>query len=212
MQPGIDWNLRLPNGNHEPIRRPCRGARRRSRAPAAMPVAIRQTVTLVAISKTFGAEAIEPVIAAGQRVFGENRVQEAKAKWPPLRADGIAALNCTSSALCNRTKPRRRWRCSMRSTRSIGQALPRRLPRRSPGRRGRPLLFVEINTGGEAAEIRCASRRMPTLSWPPAATAMASPISGLMCIPPLNEAPGAALRADREDRQAATGSNCCRWE
>src|SRR6516225_5253029 len=43
------------------------------------------TVTLVAISKTFGADAIEPVIAAGQRVFGENRVQEAKAKWPALK-------------------------------------------------------------------------------------------------------------------------------
>src|SRR5689334_9530792 len=42
-------------------------------------------VTLVAVSKTFGAEAIAPVIAAGQRVFGENRVQEAKAKWPALR-------------------------------------------------------------------------------------------------------------------------------
>ena len=39
-------------------------------------------VTLVAVSKTFSAEAIEPVIEAGQRVFGENRVQEAKAKWP----------------------------------------------------------------------------------------------------------------------------------
>src|SRR5215470_17514451 len=44
------------------------------------------SVTLVAISKTFGPEAIEPVIAAGQRVFGENRVQEAKAKWPDLMA------------------------------------------------------------------------------------------------------------------------------
>ena len=43
------------------------------------------SVTLVAISKTFGGSAIEPVIAAGQRVFGENRVQEAKAKWPPLK-------------------------------------------------------------------------------------------------------------------------------
>ena len=44
------------------------------------------SVTLVAISKTFGADAIEPVIAAGQRVFGENRVQEAQAKWPALKA------------------------------------------------------------------------------------------------------------------------------
>ena len=43
------------------------------------------SVTLIAVSKTFAADAIEPVIAAGQRVFGENRVQEAKAKWPVLR-------------------------------------------------------------------------------------------------------------------------------
>src|SRR6202012_1646607 len=50
------------------------------------------SVTLVAISKTFAADAIEPVIAAGQRVFGENRVQEAKAKWPALieKHPGIA--------------------------------------------------------------------------------------------------------------------------
>src|SRR4029077_7431814 len=57
------------------IARACRDA---SRDPA--------SVTLVAVSKTFGPGAIEPVIAAGQRVFGENRVQEAKAKWPALTA------------------------------------------------------------------------------------------------------------------------------
>jgi pyridoxal phosphate enzyme (YggS family) len=45
------------------------------------------SVQLVAISKTFGADDIRPVLAAGQRVFGENRVQEAKAKWPELRAE-----------------------------------------------------------------------------------------------------------------------------
>jgi uncharacterized pyridoxal phosphate-containing UPF0001 family protein len=44
----------------------------------------RSSVTLIAVSKTFDATAIAPVIAAGQRVFGENRVQEAKAKWPGL--------------------------------------------------------------------------------------------------------------------------------
>src|SRR5215217_2878501 len=43
------------------------------------------SVTLVAVSKTFEADAIMPVIEAGQRVFGENRVQEAMRKWPPLR-------------------------------------------------------------------------------------------------------------------------------
>ncbi len=45
-----------------------------------------QTVTLVAVSKTYGEEAIVPVIDNGQRAFGENRVQEAKAKWPNLKA------------------------------------------------------------------------------------------------------------------------------
>ncbi|MFX5145964.1 YggS family pyridoxal phosphate-dependent enzyme, partial [Acinetobacter baumannii] len=44
-------------------------------------------VTLIAISKTHDADAIRPVIAAGQRVFGENRVQEAQAKWPALIAE-----------------------------------------------------------------------------------------------------------------------------
>ena len=67
---------------------------RRSSAPAARPGAIRPTVTLIAVSKTFGADAIEPVIAAGQRVFGENRVQEAKAKWPAL-LERTPASSCT---------------------------------------------------------------------------------------------------------------------
>jgi len=50
-----------------------------------------ERVTLVAVSKTFGADDIRPFLDAGQRVFGENRVQEAEAKWPGLRAsyDGI---------------------------------------------------------------------------------------------------------------------------
>ena len=66
------------------IERACREA---SRDPA--------SVTLVAVSKTFDAEAIEPVIAAGQTVFGENRVQEAKAKWPALMARHRRASSCT---------------------------------------------------------------------------------------------------------------------
>ena len=50
-----------------------------------------ERVELIAVSKTFGVDEIAPFLAAGQRIFGENRVQEAKAKWPELRAsyDGI---------------------------------------------------------------------------------------------------------------------------
>ncbi len=85
-------------GVREQIAAACRDA---GRDPA--------TVTLVAISKTFGADAIAPVIAAGQRVFGENRVQEAKAKWPPLIArhgtrDGGLELHLVGSLQSNKAK------------------------------------------------------------------------------------------------------------
>ena len=72
-----------PRCAHE-IERACREA---SRDPAG--------VTLVAVSKTFDADAIEPVIAAGQRVFGENRVQEAKAQMAGAAASAIPASSCT---------------------------------------------------------------------------------------------------------------------
>src|SRR5215475_957956 len=63
------------------------------------------SVTLVAVSKTFPAAAIEPVIAAGQRVFGENRVQEAKAKWPALRtAHGGIELHLIGPLQSNKAK------------------------------------------------------------------------------------------------------------
>src|SRR5258708_35001274 len=85
-------------GVREQIAAACRDA---GRDPA--------TVTLVAISKTFGADAIAPVIAAGQRVFGENRVQEAKAKWPPLIArhgagDGGLELHLVGPLQSNKAK------------------------------------------------------------------------------------------------------------
>src|SRR5437763_15035564 len=62
-------------------------------------------VTLVAVSKTFGTEAIEPVIAAGQRIFGENRVQEAKTKWPALKQrHGGIELQLVSELQSNKAK------------------------------------------------------------------------------------------------------------
>ena len=66
-------------------------------------------VQLVAVSKTFPADAIVPFLAAGQRVFGENRVQEAKAKWPELRAsyDGIE-LHLIGPLQTNKVKTRLR--------------------------------------------------------------------------------------------------------
>src|SRR5580700_9328395 len=149
------------------------------------------TVTLVAISKTFGAEAIEPVIAAGQRVFGENRVQEAKAKWPPLIArhggrDSGLELHLVGPLQSNKAKEAVALFDAIHSVDrpSLAEALAKEIARQ--GRH--PVLFAEINTGaetqksgvppGEADAFIAACRDRHGLI-----------ISGLMCIPPQHEAP-----------------------
>src|SRR5258705_1099734 len=115
-----------------------RASRAAGRAPA--------SVTLVAISKTFGADAIEPVIAAGQRVFGENRVQEAKAKWPPLqqRHSGIE-LHLVGSLQSNKAKEAVALFDPIHSV--YRPSLPHAVAKEI-SRQGRtPTLFVEVNTG-----------------------------------------------------------------
>jgi len=144
-------------------------------------------VTLVAVSKTFGAEAVEPVIAAGQRVFGENRVQEAKAKWPPLLARHPGTeLHLVGALQSNKAKDAVKLFGAIHSVdrASLAEALGKEIARQ--GRR--LLLFVEINTGAEAQKAGV---------LPQDADAFLSAcrdryglaISGLMCIPPYNEAP-----------------------
>jgi len=145
------------------------------------------SVTLVAVSKTFGADAIEPVIAAGQRVFGENRVQEAKAKWPQLRARfGDLELHLVGSLQAYKA---REAVALFNAIHSVDRAsLAAALAKEIAGQARRPLLFVEINTGAEpqkagvqpqdADAFLAACRDRYGLT-----------ISGLMCIPPLHEAP-----------------------
>ena len=145
------------------------------------------TVTLVAISKTFAAEAIEPVIVGGQQIFGENRVQEAKAKWPPLTArySGIE-LHLVGSLQSNKAKEAVTLFDAIHSVdrTSLAEALAKEISRQNR----QPLLFVEINTGAEpqkagvlpqdADAFLAACRDRYGLN-----------ISGLMCIPPQDEAP-----------------------
>src|SRR5579885_3691159 len=106
------------------------------------------TVALVAVAKTFGPEAIEPVIGAGQRAFGENRVQEAKAKWPPLMArhPGLE-LHLVGALQSNKAKEAVALFDAIHSLDcdSLAAALAKEIARQ--GRR--PLLFVELNTGAE---------------------------------------------------------------
>ena len=158
------------------IERACREAKR---DPA--------TVTLVAVSKTFAADAIEPIIAAGQRVFGENRVQEARAKWPALleRTPGLE-LHMIGPLQSNKAKEAVALCHAIHSIDrpSLCEALAKEIKKTSR----RPLLFVEINTGAEAQKAGV---------LPQDADAFLSRcretyglvIDGLMCIPPAAEAP-----------------------
>jgi PLP dependent protein len=145
------------------------------------------SVTLVAISKTFEADAIEPVIAAGQRVFGENRVQEAKAKWPPLvaRHDGLE-LHLVGTLQSNKARDAIALFDAIHSVDrpSLAEALAKEIARQSR----RPVLFVEINTGGEAQKGGVAPQDADSF-LAACREHYRLAISGLMCIPPHDEAP-----------------------
>jgi PLP dependent protein len=169
----------LPSGLaavEEAVARACRDARRD-----------RASVTLIAVSKTFDADAIVPVITAGQRMFGENRVQEAKAKWPGLMSayPGIA-LHLIGPLQSNKAKEAVALFDAIHSVDrpSLCEALAREF--RSQTRR--PQLFVQLNTGEEPQKAGIA----PTEADGFIASCREKyglEISGLMCIPPVNDAP-----------------------
>jgi PLP dependent protein len=145
------------------------------------------SVTLVAISKTFDAEAVEPVIAAGQRVFGENRVQEAKTKWPDLQArhPGIE-LHLVGPLQSNKAKEAVALFDAIHAVDrpSLAEALAKEI-----ARQGRtPTLFVEVNTGAEPQKAGV----LPEDTGAFVSTCRETyglTIAGLMCIPPANEPP-----------------------
>src|SRR5262245_52566513 len=159
------------------IARACRDA---NRDPA--------KITLIAVSKTFAAGSIEPVIAEGQRVFGENRVQEAKAKWPQLleKYPGLE-LHLIGSLQSNKAREAVSLFDAIHSVdrMSLCEALAKEIGKQ----KRQPTLFAEINTGAgaqksgvlpqDADAFLAACRDQYGLK-----------ISGLMCIPPLEEAPG----------------------
>jgi len=145
------------------------------------------TVTLVAIAKSFGAAAVEPVIAQGQRVFGENRVQEAKAKWPPLRERyGGLELHLVGPLQSNKAKEAVAMFEAIHSLDrpSLAEALAKEIAKQ--GRK--PALFIELNTGAEPQK----SGVLPEQADGFVAACRnryALEIAGLMCLPPAGEAP-----------------------
>src|SRR6266481_7521482 len=144
------------------------------------------SVTLIAISNTFGGSAIEPVIAAGQRVFGENRVQEAKAKWPPLkeRRGGIQ-LHLVGTLQSNKAKDAVALFYAIHSLDrpSLAEALAKEISKQ--GRR--PTLFVEVNTGGEPQKSGVLPEETDAFVKA-CREGYGLQVAGLMCLPPAHEA------------------------
>jgi PLP dependent protein len=168
---------------HERIARAAKVARRNS-----------GDVTLIAVSKTHPAERIVPLIEAGQRVFGENRVQEAEAKWPELRAQyGGIALHLVGQLQSNKADAAAALFDAIHSVDrpSLIEALAR-----GTDKAGRsPTLFAQVNIGDEPQKGGCPVAEVPQLL----ATAQGAglTISGLMCVPPaeVEAAPYFALLA-----------------
>lgn len=145
-------------------------------------------VSLVAVSKTFDVDQIRPAIAAGQRVFGENRVQESEGKWPGLKqefadielhligplqsnkaADAVALFDVIETV--DREK--------------IARALADEMMRQ--GRK--PRLYVQVNTGLEPQKAGIPPKETATFVTF-CRTELGLTIEGLMCIPPAEENPG----------------------
>jgi PLP dependent protein len=169
-----------PAANLETVLARIAEARDAAIAPAAQ-------ITLIAVSKTHGPERIRPVLAAGHRVFGENRVQEAKGKWPELRAEyPDAELHLIGPLQTNKVADAVALFDAIHSLDRLrlAEALAAEFARSAR----RPRLFVQVNTGeepqkagiapGEAVAFVRACREENQL-----------PVVGLMCLPPLDENP-----------------------
>jgi pyridoxal phosphate enzyme (YggS family) len=161
-------------------------------------------VTLIAVSKTRGAEEIEPLILARQRDFGESRVQEALAKWPPLLAahPGVT-LHAIGRLQSNKAADAVRLFDVIHSLdrRSLLEALASEADKQ----RRRPSVYVQVNIGEEAQKGGCSIGEVGGLVA--AVRASPLPLAGLMAIPPLDTepAPYFALLAEIARRHDVAG-------
>jgi hypothetical protein len=155
-----------------------RDAIARAAAPAGRPA---DATTLIAVSKTRSADEIAPLIAAGQRAFGENRVQEAEAKWSPLRDHHPdLRLHCVGQLQSNKAADAVRLFDAIHSVDrpSLVAALARAMDRE--GRR--PDCFVQVDIGQEPQKGGVAIPALPALLAE--ARGAELPIVGLMAVPP----------------------------
>lgn len=161
-------------------------------------------VTLVAVSKNFDADAVRPALEAGQRVFGENRVQEAAGKWPVLRDEfsgvelhliGPLQSNKAEDAVklfdVIETLDRPKLAHVLAELQDKGAVLPK--------------LYVQVNTGDEAQKAGVSVKELPEFLTLCAELKLT--VQGLMCIPPVDDhaAPHFALLARLAARHGFAG-------
>ncbi len=144
-------------------------------------------ITLVAVSKTVPAEAIEPVLAAGQRVFGENYVQEAKAKWPALR-DCYPDVELHMIGPLQSNKAREAVELfdviHTLDRASLAEALAKEIAKQGK----RPRLLVQVNTGEEPQKGGVIPSEVDAF-LETCRSKHGLSIEGLMCIPPAEDPP-----------------------
>lgn len=162
-----------------------RGAIERAEADAGR---ARGSAQLIAVSKTFPAEDAEALIRAGQRVFGENRVQEAKGKWPALKdAHPDVALHLIGPLQSNKTKEAVALFDAIHTVDREKIAASIAAECAAQGRN--PLLFVQVNTGEEPQKAGISPREAIAFVTR-CREVHGLKIEGLMCIPPVEDAPG----------------------
>ncbi|UYV16459.1 YggS family pyridoxal phosphate-dependent enzyme [Porphyrobacter sp. ULC335] len=140
-----------------------------------------EDITLIAVSKTHPAEAIQPLIDAGQRVFGENRVQEAQAKWPALReAYPDIELHLIGQLQSNKAEEAV---AAFDVIHSLDRLSLLTALAKAMDKAGRQVpCFVQVNIGDEAQKGGCPLAELPAFLEQVRAAAI--PLAGLMCIPP----------------------------
>jgi pyridoxal phosphate enzyme (YggS family) len=146
------------------------------------------SVALVAVSKTFDAPEVRPVLAAGQRVFGENRVQEAQGKWPALKADfPDIELHLIGPLQSNKAKEAVALFDVIETVdrEKIAAALAVEIRKQGLS----PRLYVQVNTGSEPQKAGIEPREAVAFVKR-CRDLHGLAIEGLMCIPPLEENPG----------------------
>ena len=143
-------------------------------------------VTLIAVSKTQGPETITPLLEAGHRVFGENRVQEAEAKWPALRegVDGVE-VHLVGQLQSNKAEEAAALFDAIHSVDRPSLVTALATAMEKTGRR--PGCFLQVNIGDEPQKGGCAVAELPALL--DACREVSLPVAGLMCIPPAEVEP-----------------------